>query len=91
MGRERGGEVGRERGGKEEQIGGETIQNPLPTVVVSSTSCGRSHMIPTRNSPVKDYSVLYFDYITKYSVRSTAMLNLHQQSSHAVCRYITNI
>ena len=68
-----------------------TVQNPLSTVAVSSTSCGRSHMIPTRNSPVKDYSVLYFDYITKYSVRSTGILNLHQQSSHAVCRHITNI
>ena len=48
-----------------------TLQNPLSTVVVSSTSCGRSHMIPTRTRPVKDYSVLYFDYITQYSVRST--------------------
>ena len=99
MGRERRGE--REEGGKggkeREGWGGTnwsrdcTLQNPLSTVAVSSTSCGRSHMIPTRNSPVKDYSVLYFDYITKYSVRSIAMLNLHQQSSHAVCRYITNI
>ena len=86
------------RGGKREgRKGGTnwsrdcTLQNPLSTVAVSSTSCGWSHMIPTRNSPVKDYSVLYFDYITKYSVRSTAMLNLHQQSSHAVCRHITNI
>ena len=87
----RGGGGGKREGGK----GGTnwsrdcTLQKPLSTVAVSSTSCGRSHMIPTCNSPVKDYSVFYFDYITKYSVRSTAMLNLHQQSSHAVCRYIT--
>ena len=89
----RGGRSGKREGGK----GGTnwsrdcTLQNPLSTVAVSSTSCGRSHKIPTRNSPVKEYSVLHFDYITQYSVRSTAMLNLHQQSSHAVCRYITNI
>ena len=51
----KGGEVGREREGKEEQIGAETVL-----------------------------------YITQYSVRSTAMLKLHQQSSHAVCRYIIN-
>ena len=79
----RGGRGGKREGGK----GGTnwsrdcTLQNPLSTVAVSSTSCGRSHMIPTRNSPVKDYSVLYFDYITKYSVQSTAMLNLHQEQS----------
>ena len=66
----RGGRGGKREGGK----GGTnwsrdcTLQNPLSTVAVSSTSSGRSHMIPTRNSPVKDYSVLYFDYITKYSV-----------------------
>ena len=53
-------EEGRDRGG----WGGTnwssdcTLQNPLSTVAVSSTSSGRSHMIPTRNSPVKDYSVL---------------------------------
>ena len=45
------------RGGKREgEKGGTnwsrdcTLQNPLSTVAVSSTSCGRSHMIPTCNT-----------------------------------------
>ena len=48
----RGGGGGKREGGK----GGTnwsrdcTLQKPLSTVAVSSTSCGQSHMIPTRNS-----------------------------------------